>query len=97
MENTATNLPFTCPLDVRFLLHCHVTRDSYEPWSETVLECAERMERMGLIQRDPTTHESVYRYKTTPLGRALVEAVLLTKIPRVVYVNEQGTVLNAKP
>ena len=97
MENTATNLPFTCPLDVRFLLHCHVTREPYEPWSEPVLECAERMERRGLIQRDPTTHESVHRYKTTPLGRALVEAVLLTKIPRVVYVNEQGTVLNAKP
>lgn len=94
MENTATNLPFTCPVDVEFLMHCHVTP---APWGMKPPECAERMERMGLIQRDPTTHECVYRYKTTPLGHALVEAVLLTKIPRVVYVTEQGTVLNAKP
>lgn len=94
MENTATNLPFTCPVDVEFLMHCYVTP---EPWSMPLPLCVERMERMGLIQRDPTTHESVHRYKTTPLGSALVEAVLLTKIPRVVYVSEQGTVLNAKP
>lgn len=97
MENITSNMPFTCPLDVRFLLHCQVTREPYEPWSKPVLECAERMERMRLIQRDQTTHESIYKYKTTPLGSALVEAVLLTKIPRLVYVNEQGTVLNAKP
>ena len=91
MENTATNLPFTCALDVEFLLHCYVTP---EPWRMPLPECAERMERMGLIQR---THEFAHCYKTTPLGSALVEAVLLTKIPRVVYVTEQGTVLNAKP
>ncbi|NBR91405.1 MAG: hypothetical protein EBS68_16140 [Rhodobacteraceae bacterium] len=97
MENTVTNLPFHCPLDIRFLLHCHVTREPYEPWSGPVCECAERMERMGLIQRDPTTHESLFSYETTPLGRALVEAVLLTPVPRVVYVNEQGVILNAKP
>lgn len=96
MENTATNLPFTCPLDVEFLLHCHVTREPYQPWSEPVVECAGRMLMLGLIQSEPYENR-IDSFSTTPLGSALVEAVLLTKIPRVVYVNEQGTVLNAKP
>lgn len=90
------SLPFQCPLDVCFLMHCHTTPAPFQPWGDAVRECANRMIAYGLIEAESAAYPHPV-YRTTPLGDALVEAVLLTRIPRVVYVNEQGVILDRKP
>lgn len=84
-------LPFTRPLDISFLLHCYISSEPWDNWCEPIEECERRHLSLGIIETIPGC---VRRYRPTPLGSALVECLLRTPLPRLVFVDAAGNIVD---
>lgn len=81
------------PAHVEFLIHCHCSVGPFERWDVPMfLELAKAWVDMEIIELSTNT-EAEPIYKTTPLGRAWVNAICNTPLPKSVFVDEMGRVL----
>lgn len=82
-----------CPAHVEFLMHCHCSPEPFERWGVPMfMELASVWTGRGIIRR--TTNEAVAPvYTTTDLGKAWVNAICNTPLPKQVFVDEMGRVL----
>ncbi len=82
-----------CPAHVEFLMHCHCSPEPFERWDVPMfVSLAKNWVDLGIIARN-TNLEVAPVYSTTPLGKAWVNAICNTPLPKSVYVDEMGRVL----
>lgn len=76
------------PNNIEVLLHCHTTPVEHPRYgAPAVKEAFEMFKELGAIKKNGGY------YVTTDLGRAWVESLCNTQIPKSVYVDEHGTIL----
>lgn len=88
------------PFKVEVLMHCHchaephprILDDEWMNGENMVRKTIEEFLQIGVIYPDP---ESPNVYRTTRKGRAWVEAICNTPVPREMFVDEIGRVINA--
>lgn len=83
-----------CPLNISLLLHCYVSPEPIENYgAPSKSEGISMLLEAGAIAVLEGQPKEMGLYRTTPLGRAWVEALCNVPPPKQVFVDEGGRVL----
>lgn len=75
------------PLDIKLLLHCFVSAETYEPWSKSAEEGLAKLREVGAIE---PVGDNFTKFRCTKLGQAWVNILCSTPPPRVAFLDAQG-------
>jgi hypothetical protein len=91
-ERVAVMKNIESPINIEFLLHCHVFSEEFPRINAPAVQNAiNKFLMLGVIESRDDEHGETY--KTTDLGAAWVTALCNVPMPTKRYVDEQGRVL----
>lgn len=82
------------PNNIEVLLHCHTSPRPHPRINDAqaVMDAVDMFLKLGAIEIDRDAEDSNV-YKTTPMGKAWVNALCNTPPPTLAYVDENGKIL----